>query len=76
MPLNYISYSSNIITSHINLLPTLMSLSGYSFDYIKSEGLANPFIGSDKKIIDSDYNMIFLFLSFTFGPLLINSSKI
>ena len=75
MPLSYISLTSEIITSHINLLPTLMSLSGFSHDYIKSEGLANPFISSDGKIIDSDYNVVFLFLSITFGALLIYTAN-
>jgi hypothetical protein len=70
MPCHYKNYSSEIITSHINLLPTLMTLSGFDYNYIKSEGLANPFIGPNGHIIDIDYKVVYLFLSITFGALL------
>ena len=75
MPEQYINLKSQIITSHINLLPTLLSLSGFTQSSIKMLGLSKPFIGSDGKIIDSDYNVVFLFLSMTFGPLLIYTAN-
>ncbi len=75
IPINYIGNSFDIVTSHMNLLPTLLSLSGYNLDYIKSEGLTNPFIDSNGFIIQSDYNYIFLYLSITFGPLLYYIAK-
>lgn len=70
MPIQYKNYTSEIITSHINLLPTLMTLNGYDINYIKSENLANSFIDSNGIIIEQDYNVTFTFLSVTFGSAL------
>lgn len=44
MPENYKNNISIIITSHINLLPTLLVLSGYDEKFIKSEMLAESMI--------------------------------
>ncbi len=75
MPNNYIGKSFDIVTSHTNLLPTLLSLSGYPLEFIKSEGLANPFIDNCGFVIQSDYNYLFLYLSIAFGPLLYYIAK-
>ena len=70
MPNNYIGKSFDFIASTYNLLPTLLSLYGYTSDFIKSEGLSDPFIDNSGSIIESDYNYLFSYLSVTFGPLL------
>lgn len=75
MPNHYKNNSFDITTSHLNLLPTLMHLGGYSLNYIKSEGLAEPFINSNGFIVDKDYNVVFLFLSIAFGSLLEYNTK-
>jgi arylsulfatase A-like enzyme len=70
MPNNYIGKSFDFIASTYNLLPTLLSLYGYTSEFIKSEGLSDPFIDNSGSIIESDYNYLFSYLSVTFGPVL------
>ncbi len=62
----------NLITSHINLLPTLMTLCG--IDYASDE-FQEPFMDYLGNVIDRDYNVIKLSLSILFGPFLIPSLK-
>ena len=75
MPKKYIGNQTDIITSHLNLLPTLLILNGETLEYIKNEGLEKPFIDNNGFLIYDDYHVVFIFLSFTFGPLLMESVK-
>jgi arylsulfatase A-like enzyme len=63
----------NIITSHINLLPTLLSLCG--INPLKFDNLASSIVNSDGNIILQDYNVVKLSLSILFGPFLLPSLK-
>lgn len=75
MPEFYKNYTCDIITSHMNLLPTLLVLSGYDGNFLKSEMLAEPIINSNGLINYNDFNVVFTFLSVTFGALLANLVK-
>lgn len=69
MPSFYRGYTDNqIISSHMNLLPTLMKLYGYSDECIENLGLKPSIIGTNGLLINQDYRVVFLFLSFNFGP--------
>jgi hypothetical protein len=63
----------NLITSHINLLPTLLTLSG--IDSTKFNELKPSFMDGDGQIINSDYNVVKLSLSIAFGPFIIPALK-
>ena len=67
----------NLITSHINLLPTLLTLCGGE-NYLLTDllkDLAPGFMNKMGQPIDSDYNVVKLSLSILFGPMLIPSLK-
>lgn len=63
----------NLITSHINLLPTLLTLSGIDSKIFNE--LKPSFMDLNGQIINSDYNVVKLALSVTFGPFLIPALK-
>lgn len=64
---------NNLITSHINLLPTLLTLCGIEQPLLKD--LKPSFMDYNGNIINADYNVVKLSLSILFGPLLIQSLK-
>lgn len=72
---NYKNFTCSIISSHLNLLPTLLVLSGFNEKLLEIEKLHKPMINSNGLINYTDFNVVFIFLSVTFGALLSTLSK-
>ena len=63
----------NLITSHINLLPTLLTLCEVNLTLL--DGLASSIVDPNGNIILQDYNVVKLSLSVLFGPFLLPSLR-
>ena len=72
IPIHLMNTTSSIIVSHINLVPTLLTLGGYSNAILNNPQLSSSFFDSNNNIIEKDYYIVKLCLSINFGAFLYN----
>jgi len=80
MDSNLKNTTSNIITSHVNLVPTLLELANIKNSHnpnlnFKPNNLSSSFIDCNGYPIEQDYSVVKLCLSINFGPLLLNLAR-